>query len=342
MSSEVHALPDNNNVTALDYSAEASMLAVGDSQGKVHLFTVQHVLSDLLSFPSHHDVVESESQHSENKAICSVRYLYSLPKAAVLLVTNEKTVKLWRVKPHSYTKPSCRRSYLQGHRCCIHSLSVCSSKQHFLTADDLRINLWDLEHETAYTLADFAPNKISLLREVLLSACFHPTDPSLLLFSSTTGKVRVADLRLRASALPAAIELQAHGEDYCEITSSVTGADFSDTSPLVFARDLLRVNIWDLRQRTEPVSTVPIFTHFSECEVSKFQVKSCGESFVTGGKNSVVVKGSSHAPPLKTALGLGPCLLSTVTCDPQGIQVFAAAFNKFVVAMTENQNLASF
>ena len=48
-------------------------------------------------------------------------------------------------------------------------------------ADDLRFNLWDLEH-TAYCLADFTPTKIAFLREVLLSACFHPSDSALSIF----------------------------------------------------------------------------------------------------------------------------------------------------------------
>lgn len=341
MKAEVHSLPDSNHITALDYSTESSLLAVGDSQGALRLYSTHSGLAELTAFVSHTDALEPESQRCETKAICSVRHVYVLPQAVVLLATNERTVKLWKVEPRIPARYSCRRSFSQAHQCSIHSLSMCSSQQQFLSADDLRINLWDLEHEAAYCLADFTPTKIALLQEVLLSACFHPSDPALLLFSSTSGKVRIADLRSRACALPAAIEMSSQGEDSSDMALCVTGADFSATAPLIFARDVLRVNIWDMRESTHPVTTVPILTHLFECEMSKFQVKSCGESFVTGSDNSVVVLGSPHGPPHRAQLGLGPCTLSTVTCDPMGRQVFAAAFNKLVGVQTSNQNLAS-
>lgn len=342
LKAEVHNLPHNNNVTTLDFSADSSLLTVGDSQGILRLYSAHTGLTELTAFVSHTDELDPESQRCETKTICSVRYLYSLPTAVVLLAANEKTIKLWRAESRISVRPSCRRRFSHGHECCIHSLSVCSSRQHFLSADDLRINLWDLEHEAPFCLADFTPSKITFLREVLLSACFHPSNPALLLFSSTTGKVRVADLRSRACALPAAIEMKSEAENYSDLAVSVTGADFSASAPLIFARDVMRVNIWDMRESAHPVFTVPILAHYYESEVDKYQVKSCGESFVTGSHNSEVVLGNSHGPPLRAELGLGPCTLSTVTCDPMGSQVFAAALNKLVVVHTPNQNLASF
>ena len=338
MKSEVHVLPESHSVTALDYSHADKILTVGDSQGELHLFSVANTLSELVAFDSRSDNDWSES---ESKAIASVRYFYSLPRAIMLLAANEKTINLWRIEPQFPQQYSIRRHFSGGHECCIHSVSARHACQQFLSADDLRVSLWDAEHAVGHCVADFSPLKIAQLREVLLCACFHPSDPSLLLFSSTSGIVRVADLRLRARAMPAAIELKLSKEGNKEAFLPVTGADFSTSSPWIFARDLFRVTIWDLRTTSQPLSIVPIFSPSFGDEERRFQVKSCGESFVTGGHNSVVVKGSLQGPVLHTEVGLGACALPTVTCDPVGAQVFAAASNR-LVAKTLNQNFAAF
>ena len=132
MKAEVHSLPDSNNITALAYSAESSLLAVGDSQGALHLYSTHSRLTELTAFISHTDAFEPESQHCETKVICSVRQVYALPRAVVQLATNERTVKLWKVEPRSPARYSCRRSFSQAYQCGIHSLSVCSSQQQFL------------------------------------------------------------------------------------------------------------------------------------------------------------------------------------------------------------------
>jgi serine/threonine-protein phosphatase 2A regulatory subunit B len=87
----------------------------------------------------------------------------------ILLTSNDKTVKLWKLnnKTNNYSNFSFnnglikrnsnyledlptigatrKRNYKNAHGYNIHSVSVNSDGEHFFSADDLRINLWNVE-----------------------------------------------------------------------------------------------------------------------------------------------------------------------------------------------------
>jgi serine/threonine-protein phosphatase 2A regulatory subunit B len=92
-----------------------------------------------------------------------------------------------------------RKQYKNCHQYNINSLSVSSDGEHFLSADDLRINMWNLDNDNlAYNVVDLKPTNIEELAEVITHVEHHPTRPDLFLFSSSRGYMCTCDLRMNS------------------------------------------------------------------------------------------------------------------------------------------------
>lgn len=141
----------------------------------------------------------------------------------------DKTVKLWKVHerprlrlagankgraPRSSTdlviprvsdatpelRASPRRVYANAHAYHINSISLNSDGETFMSVDDLRINLWNLERsDSSFNIVDIKPENMEELTEVITAADFHPHECNLFAYSSSRGTVKLADMR--ASAL---------------------------------------------------------------------------------------------------------------------------------------------
>jgi len=118
-----------------------------------------------------------------NERINKIAWCCSTNGAHHLLSTNDKTIKLWRIRhrqpavlvennrtvteklvstdvqlplmlPRTVKKEApvvsanCQRVYGHAHAYHIHSLSVSADEETFLSADDLRVNLWNLQGST--------------------------------------------------------------------------------------------------------------------------------------------------------------------------------------------------
>ena len=157
--------------------------------------------------------------------------------AALPVSTNDKTIKLWKVHEKSgrvvtsrnvdpsqsaaaqrapFLRPSAvvmptlqpmqpmvtatlKRTYGNGHAYHINSLSFNADGETYLSADDLRIHIWNLNTaQQAYNIADLKPADMEELSEVIMAAEFHPTDCAALAYCSSKGVLRRADLRERA------------------------------------------------------------------------------------------------------------------------------------------------
>ncbi|CAH1396387.1 unnamed protein product [Nezara viridula] len=130
---------------------------------------------------------------------------------AIVALWKYKTIKLWKVserdkKVEGYnTKeengqmrdPSCitalrvpvikpmelmveaspRRIFANAHTYHINSISVNSDQETYLSADDLRINLWHLEiTDQSFNIVDIKPANMEELTEVITAAEFHPLE----------------------------------------------------------------------------------------------------------------------------------------------------------------------
>ena len=90
--------------------------------------------------------------------------------------------------------------YKNGHEYNINSLSLSPDGENFLSSDDLRVNLWNIENNTVvYNLLDTKPKSIEELDEVITHCEFHPQSPSTLVYTTSKGFIHICDLRIKSS-----------------------------------------------------------------------------------------------------------------------------------------------
>lgn len=63
----------------------------------------------------------------------------------------------------------CRRKYANAHTYHVNSIALSSDQETFITADDLRVNLWHLDiSDQAFNVVDMKPANMDELTEVPL------------------------------------------------------------------------------------------------------------------------------------------------------------------------------
>jgi serine/threonine-protein phosphatase 2A regulatory subunit B len=94
----------------------------------------------------------------------------------------------------------CKQLYRNAHEYHINSLCISHDGEHFLSADDLRVNLWNVEqNDTVYNLLDKKPKSIDELDEVISHCEFNPSMPSIFLYTTTKGFLHICDIRETSS-----------------------------------------------------------------------------------------------------------------------------------------------
>mmetsp|Transcript_39838 Transcript_39838/g.78313 ORF Transcript_39838/g.78313 Transcript_39838/m.78313 type:complete len:458 (+) Transcript_39838:56-1429(+) len=249
-----------------------------------------------------------------------------------VLATNDKTIKLWKVhenkikkvqRPapqlhggagqqlvipslslsHSQTCHTPKRTFSNAHGYHINSISINSDGETFISTDDLRINLWNMEvsHES-FNIVDVKPCNLEELTEVITSATFHPTHCNLLIHSSSRGSIRLVDLRDSAlcdhhSKLYEVEEDPSSKSFFSEIISSICDIKFTPDGNHILSRDYLTMKMWDVRMENRPVSSIPVHDYLTmylcdlyenDCIFDKFEcaVSPDGKQFLTGSYNN--------------------------------------------------------
>uniref|UniRef100_M8BNQ1 Serine/threonine-protein phosphatase 2A 55 kDa regulatory subunit B n=1 Tax=Aegilops tauschii TaxID=37682 RepID=M8BNQ1_AEGTA len=152
----------------------------------------------------------------------------------------------------------CRRVYAHAHDYHINSISNNSDGETFISADDLRINLWNLEiNSQSFNIVDVKPTNMEDLTEVITCAEFHPTHCNTLAYSSSKGSIRLIDLRQSAlcdnhSKIALSIDLWMKSRKREGTTDSA-----SKTGVLEPVSQIL----WDLNMDSGPVSTFQVHEH---------------------------------------------------------------------------------
>lgn len=233
--------------------------------------------------------------------INKIRWLKRKNQAHFLLSTNDKTIKLWKVSERDKrvegyntkedvgsirdpmpittkdqlriptTKPmdllveaSPRRIFANAHTYHINSISVNSDQETYLSADDLRINLWHLEiTDQCFNIVDIKPTNMEELTEVITAAEFHPNECNLFVYSSSKGTIRLCDMR--SSALCDRHAKQFEEPDnptnrsfFSEIISSISDVKLSNSGRYLISRDYLSIKVWDLHMESKPIETYPV------------------------------------------------------------------------------------
>lgn len=163
-----------------------------------------------------------------------------------------------------------RRIYSAAHAYHINALSTCADGLHFLSADDLRVNLWNLDHaQLAFTLVDVKPPSLEELTEVVTAAEFHPTHGNIFAYATSRGALRLGDTRAAALCDTPAASFTAPSprgaEDYFgDIVAAHSDIDFSKNGTLLATRDYLTVKIWDLAMPRAPLTVLPVHDHLKK------------------------------------------------------------------------------
>ncbi|KAM7255623.1 hypothetical protein ACFE04_008521 [Oxalis oulophora] len=161
----------------------------------------------------------------------------------------------------------CRRVYAHAHDYHINSISNNSDGETFISADDLRINLWNLEiSNQSFNIVDVKPSNMEDLTEVITSAEFHPTHCNTLAYSSSKGSIRLIDLRQSAlcdSHAKLFEEQEAPGSRsfFTEIIASISDIKFGKGGRYILSRDYMTLKLWDINMDSGPVSTYQVHEH---------------------------------------------------------------------------------
>jgi len=171
------------------------------------------------------------------------------------------------VRGESVFTARSRRVYSNAHAYHINSLSVNSDGETFISADDLRINLWHLESsQQSFNIVDIKPTNMEDLSEVITAAEFHPKHCNYLAYSSSKGTIRLTDLRQHSVCdshaklfeLPEPAEKRSF---FSEIIASISDIKFSSDGRFILARDYLTMKLWDINMEKTPVATVLVHDH---------------------------------------------------------------------------------
>ncbi|CAL4970539.1 unnamed protein product [Urochloa decumbens] len=160
--------------------------------------------------------------------------------------------------------PRCRRVYAHAHDYHINSISNNSDGETFISADDLRINLWNLEiSNQSFNIVDVKPANMEDLTEVITCAEFHPTHCNTLAYSSSKGTIRLIDMRQSALCDSHAKLFEEHDVPgsrsfFTEIIASVSDIKFARDGRHILSRDYMTLKLWDLNMDSRPVATFQV------------------------------------------------------------------------------------
>lgn len=247
--------------------------------------------------------------------------------AHFILSTNDKTIKLWKVFEKSLrvvsennlndgqrplpppTSASAlrlprlqqqdhiiaatpRKVYANAHAYHINSISINSDGETYISADDLRINLWNLGiSNESFNIVDIKPVNMEELTEVITAAEFHPLHCNLFMYSSSKGTIKLADMRESALCDKHAKMFEEEEDPsnrsfFSEIISSISDVKFSADGRYILSRDYLSLKIWDTKMESRPIRTIQIHDHLrgklcdlyeNDCIFDKFECTFSGD-----------------------------------------------------------------
>lgn len=339
---EVEDITEADIISTVEFDSTGNYLATGDKGGRVVLFERNESKKGCeykfyTEFQSHEPEFDYLKSLEIEEKINKIKWCKRQNAAHFLLSTNDKTIKLWKVfekslrvvsesnhfdgqrqlppptSPDSLKLPRMapqdniiaavpRKVYSNAHAYHIHSISVNSDQETYISADDLRINLWNLNiSDQSFNIVDIKPVNMEELTEVITATEFHPTHCNQFMYSSSKSNIKLADMRESALCDRHAKCFEEEEDPstrsfFSEIISSISDVKFSHDGRYILSRDYLSLKIWDVNMESKPVKTIPIHDHLrgklcdlyeNDCIFDKFEC-------VWGGDDKHVLTGSYH------------------------------------------------
>jgi len=124
-----------------------------------------------------------------------------------------------------------------------------------LSADDLRVNLWNIENNIeAFNIVDLKPTDIEELSEVITYVEYHPRRSDIFLYSSSSGYISLIDFRMSSTFPSCSLKFMIEEDPskkhfFTDIIHSIAMAKFSPTDDnYIFSRNYLGIQVWDVRK----------------------------------------------------------------------------------------------
>lgn len=335
-------ITDADIISTVQFNHDGEFLATGDKGGRVVIFQkdlgAKGEYSVYSTFQSHEPQFDYLKSLEIEEKINEIQWLKRQNNNLFLLSTNDKTIKLWKISERRYrldgfnlfdeygtqrdprsinslriphlvpvneftVEATPKKLYDKAHMYHINSISLNSDDETYLSADDLRINLWHLDSiNECYNVVDIKPANMEELTEVITAAKFHPMHCYHFVYSSSKGTIRLCDMRARALCDQHA-KLFEEPEDsttrsfFSEIISSISDVKFSSCGRYMVSRDYLTVKLWDLNMDSKPIETYNVHEYLrsklcslyeNDCIFDKFEVVWGGtsDSILTGSYNN--------------------------------------------------------
>ncbi|CAO3646874.1 unnamed protein product [Cunninghamella blakesleeana] len=319
-------------ITTVEFDPTGNYLATGDKGGRVVLFERNQnkrgcEYKFYTEFQSHEAEFDYLKSLEIEEKINKIKWCKRQNASHFLLTTNDKTIKLWKLFEKSFRvvaenniapTPSSgyipipklshrdtiiaavpRKVYANAHAYHINSISTNSDGETYISADDLRINLWNLDiSDQSFNIVDIKPANMEELTEVITAAEFHPYHCNIFMYSSSKGTIKLSDMRESAlcdrhATVFEEAENPANRSFFSEIISSVSDVRFSQDGRYILSRDYLGLKIWDINMSNRPVQTIQIHDHLrnrlcdlyeNDCIFDKFECmfSADGKSVLSG------------------------------------------------------------
>lgn len=337
------ASSDDDVVTAVEFDRTGQYLAVGDKAGRICIFHGHYPNSKkgkgnpidfkfYTEFQSHEPEFDCLKNLELEEKINMVKWCKRQNNGLFLLATNYKAIKHWKIHEKKIKRPARngnirtgehvkglhiprllpyqtvttatpKQVFSNAHGYYINSISINSDGETFISADDLRVNLWNLEvSNESFNIVDVKPANLEELTEVITSANFHPTECNILIFSTSRGSIRLGDLRDSAlcdhhAKLFETEEDPSNKSFFSEILSSMLDIKFSKDGRYILSRDYLTLKMWDVNMESRPVKTIPIHDYLkgylcdlydNDCIFDKFECSMSPDNsrLLTGSYNN--------------------------------------------------------
>ncbi|VEL30661.1 unnamed protein product [Protopolystoma xenopodis] len=162
---------------------------------------------------------------------------------------------------------SNKHTYTRGHGFSITDIAPCADMEYFLSADPLRINLWNLHvHDESFNVVDLMPPRMEDISHLITGLVCANRSPSLFAYSTNRGSIRLCDTRSSALCDRPILTFDSLAADEPSLLTllinSISSISFGNTSDrFVFARDYLNVKVWDIQMPSCPMEVYPIQAH---------------------------------------------------------------------------------
>eukprot|EP00300_Choanocystis_sp_HF-7_P007554 c15356_g1_i2.p1 GENE.c15356_g1_i2~~c15356_g1_i2.p1 ORF type:complete len:448 (+),score=85.35 c15356_g1_i2:57-1400(+) len=158
-----------------------------------------------------------------------------------------------------------RGLYANAHSSNINSVHPSCEGETFLSADEFRIHLWDINHpQLATNVVDIRlPNMddLSDLTDVITCSRFHPSHYSEFLYATSLGANNLCDTRTRLDCTrPARVFKyeEPRRTELTEIISPISSIAFGQDGKYLFCRDLMTIKVWDMAMERCPIQVIPV------------------------------------------------------------------------------------